>query len=118
MDGESPRRHEGHVRQDGAGELPARISGEKQVVRGPRCVFRVLRSGRREVDWRWAAGAIDERAGDAEFFSAAWCGAAAGKAVQRGGVQVQRAESGDAERWIVEEKIRGRPEDCGESVSV
>ncbi len=37
--------------------------------------------GRREDDWRWTTGEIDERSGDAELFSSAGRGAADGQAV-------------------------------------
>ena len=51
----------------------------------------------------------------AEFFSAAGRGAADWKAVQRGGVQMERAASDDAERRAVEAKIRSGSEHCGTS---
>src|SRR5580704_9894358 len=116
MDREPSGRNQRYVRENLAVRLPARHARAEPVVRGSRRLLCVLWPRRREDDWRRATGEIDERPGDAEFFPSARRPAADWQAVHRGRMQTERASRHDADRWVVEEKIRGGSEHCGASL--
>src|SRR6266566_2281096 len=94
------------------------ITGERTGRLGLSSVFRVLRRQRREIDWRWTAGEVDEHSGDAEFFPLARSFPADRTSVQRGRMQVEWAESGDAERCAVEKEVCRGSENCGANAGV
>src|SRR5580704_3884520 len=110
MDREPSGRNQRYVREDFAVRLPARYARAEPVIRGSRRLLCVLWPRRREDDWRRATGEIDERPGNAEFFPSAGRPAADWQTVQRGRMQTERAARHDVDRWVVEEKIRCRPQ--------